>query len=635
MKTEQSERPQPASNPPPPVPSGAATDGLETSVWQRLGGWRTVYIWVVALCFLYVAGRTEFLLFHTLVELVTIAIAACVVLIAWNGQRFQPNSYLTVLGLGFGSVAAVTLAHVLAYKGMNLIPDPTYTLSSQLWIASRAILALALLVAPLAMGRRLRPALVLSAYLGITAVVLGAILVWHVFPVTFVEGRGVTPFKMASEYVICGLMVAALVMTWRRRSSFDREVLSYITAAMLFVIVAELTFSSYINLYGTANILGHLFTLVAFSYFYLAIVRTGFSRPLQLLFRDLTEREGALRRSDERYRDLFNGMTEGFALHEMIYDGTGVPVDYRFLEVNPAFERLTGLRREDIVGKTQREVLPGEDPLWVKVYGEVTLTGDPAHLENYSSVLDKHFEVDAYRPAAGQFAVVFRDVTERRRSQDALLEAERARARMAQTLTSEIGHRTKNNLAIVAGLLQMKVDQAAHGDSGVEFVREAVSRIMSFAALQEQMYQNRTNTIELVDALRRIGEVQREALSSGNAEISVTGEPVHCASSVGTNLCVVANELMTNALKHGLRTGQGREIQATVSQDGGRLVVSIWNSGEAIAADFDLGKARGTGLRMVHDLVVQEYGGSFAITPDGGGTLARITMDMEMLRERP
>ncbi|MCL5269227.1 MAG: PAS domain S-box protein, partial [bacterium] len=128
--------------------------------------------------------------------------------------------------------------------------------------------------------------------------------------------------------------------------------------------------------------------------------------------------EQALRESEARYRSLFNGMTEGFALHEIVCDGKGVPRDYRFLEINPAFEWLTGLRRGDVVGRLLSEVLPGESAVWVKIYGDVALTGRSVHFENRSAVLGRDFEVFAYRTAPGQFAVLFVDVTERKRAQE-------------------------------------------------------------------------------------------------------------------------------------------------------------------------------------------------------------------------
>jgi PAS domain S-box-containing protein len=141
------------------------------------------------------------------------------------------------------------------------------------------------------------------------------------------------------------------------------------------------------------------------------------------LEREVAERkraEGALRESEHRYRSLFSGMTEGFALHEIICDEKGEPCDYRFLDVNPAFERLTGLKRADVIGKTHNEVLPNNDPVWVKAYGAVALTGEPTQFDNYSPALGRHYEVFAYRPAERQFAVVFMDITERKRAEEVL-----------------------------------------------------------------------------------------------------------------------------------------------------------------------------------------------------------------------
>jgi len=132
--------------------------------------------------------------------------------------------------------------------------------------------------------------------------------------------------------------------------------------------------------------------------------------------------EQALRQSEERYRSLFEGMTEGFVLHEIICDEKGEPCDYRFLEINPSFERLTGLTREGVVGKTHNEVLPDDDPYWVEIYGAVALTGQPIHFENYSSALNRHYDVFAYCPAPRQFAALFMDITERKQAEEQLRE---------------------------------------------------------------------------------------------------------------------------------------------------------------------------------------------------------------------
>ena len=143
--------------------------------------------------------------------------------------------------------------------------------------------------------------------------------------------------------------------------------------------------------------------------------------------RDITQYKQtaiALWASEERYRQLFTIMISGFALHEMLYDAQGQPDDYRFLEVNPAFEQLTGLSAADLIGKTVRQALPGIESFWIKTYGQVVLTGESTQFEYYIRALDKYFDVVAYRPKAGQFACLFMDVTNRKQGEKALRDSE-------------------------------------------------------------------------------------------------------------------------------------------------------------------------------------------------------------------
>ena len=142
-----------------------------------------------------------------------------------------------------------------------------------------------------------------------------------------------------------------------------------------------------------------------------------------LVFRDVTEqREQELRvqRSEQRFRQLYETMEQGMAVHEIILDAEGKPVNYRFTDVNPSFERLTGLKRTDLVGKTVQEVLPNTEHYWIEQYGEVALTGKPKTFESHSQGLDKDFEVTAYSPMLGTFAVLVSDVTERRKAAEQL-----------------------------------------------------------------------------------------------------------------------------------------------------------------------------------------------------------------------
>jgi PAS domain S-box-containing protein len=135
---------------------------------------------------------------------------------------------------------------------------------------------------------------------------------------------------------------------------------------------------------------------------------------------DLKEAEEALRAGEERYRTLFERMGEGFALGEPILDIKGDAVDFRYLEINTAFEQLTGLRRDEVLGKPMREIDPDLEQHWVDSFGGVALSGREIRFENYNRFTHRYFDVFCYSPSQGRFAILFRDVTERTEAEEAL-----------------------------------------------------------------------------------------------------------------------------------------------------------------------------------------------------------------------
>ena len=122
---------------------------------------------------------------------------------------------------------------------------------------------------------------------------------------------------------------------------------------------------------------------------------------------------------------LFENMTTGFALHEILTDEQGAPVDYRFVQVNPAYESLTGLRARDLVGRRVLELLPGTEPFWIQAFGEVALGAPARELENYSSELGRWYHVRVFSPRRGSFAVMIADITQRKQLELAVLQSER------------------------------------------------------------------------------------------------------------------------------------------------------------------------------------------------------------------
>jgi len=145
-----------------------------------------------------------------------------------------------------------------------------------------------------------------------------------------------------------------------------------------------------------------------------------------------------LQESEKRYRELFHSMQTGFALHEMLCDLEGKPCNYRFLEVNPAFEHMTGVTAADIIGKTVLEVFPAIEPRWIEAYGKVAMTGESAHLEICSADQLRHYDVAAYSTQPGRFATIILDVTQRKLAEEAFRQKNAEVERFTYTVSHDM-----------------------------------------------------------------------------------------------------------------------------------------------------------------------------------------------------
>lgn len=133
--------------------------------------------------------------------------------------------------------------------------------------------------------------------------------------------------------------------------------------------------------------------------------------------------EQAIKESENHYKHLFQNLTSNFATHEIILDKNGNPVDYKFLEVNSAMEKATGLKASEMIGKTASELFPETEQYWIDKFGQVALTGIPTVYENYSKELNRYFELKLYSPQEGEFAMLATDTTDRKLAEQKLKES--------------------------------------------------------------------------------------------------------------------------------------------------------------------------------------------------------------------
>ena len=371
---------------------------------------------ILVLVGLYACSTYNYLLFHSIAEIFSVVVAGAIFVIAWNTRQFLSNNYLLFLGIAYLYVGGFDLLHTLSFKGIAVFEGYRKDLGTQLWVAARYVESLSLLTAFLFLRRKFKVEWVFVGYTIVCGLLLTSIFYWRIFPVCYVEGVGLTPFKDISEYIISFFLLVSAVLVLIRRKDFDEGVLRWILSSIGFTIASELSFTFYVDPYGLSNLLGHYFKILSFWCIYKALIDTGLKKPYALIFRELKE-------SEEQYRSLFRNMINGFSRHKVLFDEEGKPVDYIFLQVNQAFEKFTGLREADVIGKTVTEVLPGistDSTDWIGIYGRVAMTGEPAHMEKYAGPLKRWYSVSAYSPEKDHFVTVFEDITDRKRAEKAL-----------------------------------------------------------------------------------------------------------------------------------------------------------------------------------------------------------------------
>jgi len=392
---------------------------------------------------LYLSSLHSYLLFHSLVEIVTIAVAFTLFILTWNTRQYLANNYLKLLGIGYAFIAFIDLLHTLAYKGMPVFPGYGANLPTQLWIAARYLQAVTLLAAPLLVNRKFDNRAVFGGYAAAVSVLVAVVYSGH-FPDCFIEGKGLTTFKIGSEYVISALLLAALYLLFRKREYFDDRVFLLAAASIACTVLSEISFTAYASVYGLANLVGHFAKLAAFYLIYRAILVTGLKDPFDLIFRNLTQAEEALQKArdnleaqvGQRTAELNaanNELRMAGAYNRSLIEASLDPLvtigpDGKITDVNGATEEATGLSRSELIGTDFSDYFTEPEKARAG-YQEVFRTGlvrdYPLELQHRDGrVTAVFYNASVYRDERGEVSGVFaaaRDITSRKKAEEALM----------------------------------------------------------------------------------------------------------------------------------------------------------------------------------------------------------------------
>lgn len=262
--------------------------------FEPLVDWRLWAPPAAAAVFLIVVARYSFLAFHTFAELFAIVISFLIFAFAWSTRKFTRNNFLLFLACGYFWIGALDLIHTLVYKGMDVFIEGSGNLSVQFWISARFFEALVLLIAPFATTQKQNEYFLLTIF-GVIAAGLAILIFTGNFPTGFVEGEGLTNFKIYSEYAIDLVLVLALVTLLRYGRDISTGEKALIATSIFMTMCAELAFTFYVDVYGFSNLTGHIFKLFSFWLIFQAVVISHLKEPY-----------AALQKSEERSRGLFD-----------------------------------------------------------------------------------------------------------------------------------------------------------------------------------------------------------------------------------------------------------------------------------------------------------------------------------------
>ena len=611
----------------------------------------------------------SYLLFHTLIELATISVAFTLFILTWNSRQYLTNTYLRLLGIGYGAIALIDLVHTLGFKGMNVFPGHDANLPTQLWIAARYLQAITLVVAPFCIGRQINDRLILGGYAAGVAALLAAIFA-EAFPDCYVEGRGLTAFKIGSEYLITLLLLAALFLLYRERAHFNRAVFLLISGSVACTILSEICFTAYISVYGFANMLGHYAKLAAFYLIYRAVLVTGFKHPFELIFRDIKQTEEALRESHKTLEETARARIGELLGREARYRSVigNAPVIIYQLDRKGVFTMsegkglaALGLTPGQVVGQSVFELYRDYPDACASIRQAMDGTVRSATVFMAGTHFESHFSLTPGADGAPELLGVAVNITERKQAEEARREKEAAEAanRTKSAFLASMSHELRTPLNAILGfsyLLRRESGVAGRQREYLDIIDRSGARllglindILDVAKIEVGREQLRIAPLDLhamVDDI--VGAMSQRALEKGlELRVDRTPRAIRHIRGAETRLRQALVNLLDNAIKFTRRGAVILRLDAEPDPCGARLRIEVEDSGPGIAAEerervfepfvqvgpADQQSGAGLGLAIARQSV-ELMGGRIGVTGDlGRGSRFWIDLPVETAAE--
>ena len=301
----------------------------------------------IALALTFLSSTYNYLLYHSIAEVISIVISGGIFFIGWNSRKYMKNSFFLIIGVSFLFISVLDLLHTLSYSGMGIFVDFDANLPTQLWIAARYWQSFSYLLALLAINRKLNASYLMLGGAVIILVLLITIF-YRLFPTSYIEGFGLTPFKVISEYIINLILITAVILLYKFRSEFNRKIFLLVIVSISATIVSELAFTFYVSVVDFSNFIGHLFKIIAFFFIYKAIIEIGLENPFGLLLRKLKLSDDSLRK---KANDLEHAYSEFNQMFNASLPMRIINKNCEIIQVNKTYTNLFNLSEEEVIGK--------------------------------------------------------------------------------------------------------------------------------------------------------------------------------------------------------------------------------------------------------------------------------------------
>lgn len=343
-------------------------------------------------------SQYNFLLFHTLAEFFAIIVAILMTVVAWQMYPFTKNNFLMFLGCGYFWIACMDLMHTISYKGINILPIEGANTSTQLWILTRYTESIMLLIAPWFLTHKLNRQVSFYLFSALAIAIVYLVLQTSIFPDTYIEGVGLTEFKVYSEYFIIVILISAVIYLYKQKHYLDKNILNYIIASVILTMCAELAFTFYISVYGISNITGHIFKLFSFWLIFIAMIKSTLQEPFAALSRDANT-------------------------YEVIPNATVVIDDDGIIrQANTEATNMSGMDKAELIGRNNHVVFHNQDIKESEcIICQATKDHKELHMLEQEIEKDKWFDfttsfIDGVLKHSGSIQVI-RDISERKKSE--------------------------------------------------------------------------------------------------------------------------------------------------------------------------------------------------------------------------